>query len=88
MGRVKKRGRAVERAWTDAVEAAALQHRIGDRFQGIVVDVSKDGGLVQISDPAILAPLDGASSVGAGTEATVELTEADVVTRSVRFRAV
>ena len=47
---------AVERACTDAVEAAALQHRIGDRFHGTVVDVGKNGGLVQISDPAILAP--------------------------------
>ncbi len=82
------RASAVERACTDAVEAAALQHRIGDRFQGTIVDVSKNGDLVQISDPAILALLDGASSVGAGTEATVELVEADVGTRSVRFRVV
>lgn len=79
---------AVERASTDAVEAAALQHRIGERFRGTVVDVGKQDGLVQISDPAILAPLGGASPADAGTEAMVELVEADVVTRSVRFQVV
>ena len=76
----------VERACTNAVEAAALQHRIGERFLGTVVDVGKNGGLVQISDPAILAPLAGASAADAGTEALVELVEADVVRRSVRFQ--
>ncbi len=79
---------AVERACTDAVESAALQHRIGDRFHGTIVDVDKNGGLVQISDPAILARLDGASSVDVGTEALVELVEADVVKRRVCFQVV
>jgi exoribonuclease R len=78
----------VERACTNAVEAAALQHRVGDRFLGTVVDVGKNGGLVQISDPAILAPLAGASAADAGTEALVELVEADVGKRSVRFQVV
>jgi len=77
---------AMERACTDAVEAAALQHRVGEVFRASVVDVTKNGGLVQISDPAILAPADGASSAGA--EAMVELIEADVAKRSVRFRVV
>ena len=42
--------------------------------------------MVQLSDPAILAPADGATSVG--MEAMVELVEADVARRSVRFRVV
>ncbi|MEP7035216.1 MAG: RNB domain-containing ribonuclease [Dermatophilaceae bacterium] len=77
---------AVERACTNAVEAATLQHRIGERFHGTVVDIGKNGGLVQISDPAILAPLAGSSLAGA--EVLVELVEADVVRRSVRFKVV
>lgn len=77
---------AVERACTDAVEAGALQHRVGETFRATVVDVTKNGGLVQISDPAILAPVDGASSAGA--EAMVKLVEADVAKRSVRFQMV
>ena len=79
---------AVERACTDAVEAASLQDRIGERFHATVVDVGKNGGLVQISDPAILAPLVGGSAADAGTEGMVELVEADVVKRSVRFQVV
>jgi len=77
---------AVERACTDAVEAAAMQHRIGETFRASVVDLTRNGSLVQISDPAILAPADGASSAGA--EVTVKLIEADVVRRSVRFQVV
>ena len=77
---------AVERACTDAVEAAAMQHRVGETFRAFVVDITKNGALVQIGDPAILALADGATSSGA--EATVKLIEADVVRRSVRFQVV
>jgi exoribonuclease R len=77
---------AVERACTDAVEAAALQHRVGEIFRSSVVDVSQNGGLVQISEPPILARADGAST--AGVEAMVKLIEADVARRSVRFQVV
>ena len=77
---------AVERACTDAVEAAAMQHRVGETFRAFVVDITKNGALVQIGDPAILALADGATSSGA--EATVKLVEADVVKRSVRFQVV
>ena len=77
---------AVERACTDAVEAASLQHRVGETFRASVVDITKNGALVQITDPAILALADGASSDG--TEVTVKLIEADVAKRRVRFQVV
>ena len=76
----------MERACTDAVEAAAMQHRVGETFRASVIDVTGTGGLVQLSDPAILAHADGLSL--AGTEVMVELIEADVATRSVRFQVV
>jgi exoribonuclease R len=76
----------MERACTDAVEAAAMQHRLGETFRASVIDVTGTGGLVQLSDPAILAHADGLSM--AGTEATVQLVEADVATRTVRFQVV
>jgi VacB/RNase II family 3'-5' exoribonuclease len=79
---------AVERTCTDAVEAAVLQHRVGQTFRGSVVDVTQNGGLVQISEPPILAHADGVSSVGAGAEVTVSLIEADIVKHSVRFQVV
>jgi len=77
---------SMERACTDAVEAAAMQHRVGETFRASVIDVTGTGGLVQLSDPAILAHADGLSL--AGTEAMVELVEADVATRTVRFQVV
>jgi VacB/RNase II family 3'-5' exoribonuclease len=77
---------AVERECTDAVEAAALQHRVGETFRASVVDVSQNGCLVQISEPPILARADGASAAGA--EVMVKLIEADVTRRSVRFQVV
>jgi len=76
----------MERACTDAVEAAAMQHRVGETFRASVVDITNSGGLVQLSEPAILAHADGVSAAGA--EAMVELVEADVATRSVRFQVV
>ena len=77
---------AMERECTDAVEAAAMQHRVGETFRAMVVDVTKNGGLVQVTDPAILAPVEGASA--AGVEVRVQLIEADVARRNVRFRVV
>ena len=50
----------LERASTDAVEAAVLAPPVGALFDGVVVDVHHDGGgSVQIADPAVLAPVSG-----------------------------
>ena len=54
---------------------SAPLRRLVDRF-----------GLVQISDPTILAPVQGECS--AGGEVTVRLVEADVAKRSVRLQVV
>jgi len=75
---------AVGRACTDAVEAAVLQHRVGETFRATVVDVTSSGCLVQVSDPAILAIADGSAS--SGDEVVVNLIEADVAKRRVRFQ--
>ena len=58
----------------------------GETFRGSVVDVTEKGGLVQISDPAILASADGECS--AGDEVTAKLIEADVDRRRVQFQVV
>ena len=75
---------AVERACTDAVEAASLRHRLGEVFEAVVVDVSDHGpALVQVAEPAILAPCGGTVSLGDSVRA--RLVEADIERRSVRF---
>jgi len=77
---------AVERACAEAVTAAALRHRVGESFDGMIVDVTGGVGLVQLRDPLILAPVVGECTAGA--EVTVRLKEADVARRRVRFEVV
>jgi exoribonuclease R len=77
----------VERACADAVEAAVLQHRVGDVFDAMVVDVRDKGrALVQVQDPAVLANAEGQGELG--TWVKVELKEATVSTGTVGFRIV
>ncbi|KRF24623.1 RNB domain-containing ribonuclease [Phycicoccus sp. Soil803] len=77
----------VERACADAVEAAALEDRVGEVFEAMVVDKREKGGaVVQIQDPAVLANADGQNELG--TAVQVRLTEATVATGTVRFEIV
>ena len=86
MARSDRVAAAVDRASTDAVEVASLQHLVGQTFRAVVVDARKDGGLIQIAEPAILAPLTGAAP--AGSEVTARLVEADLGRRVLRFELV
>jgi exoribonuclease R len=75
---------ALERASTDAVEAAVLAPSVGSLFDGVIVDVHHDGdGSVQIAEPAVLAPVSGPVELGASIK--VRLIRADVGQRAVRF---
>ena len=77
----------VERACADAVEAAALEDRVGEVFDAMVVDKREKGGaVVQIQDPAVLANAEGQNELG--TAVQVRLTEATVATSTVRFEIV
>jgi exoribonuclease R len=79
-----RQAKAVERACTDAVEAAILRHRVGEVFDAVVVDRQERGGLVvQLTDPAVSAKADGEAEPG--DEVRVRLAEADVARRLVRF---
>lgn len=83
-GRLAK---AVERACTDATEAAVLAHRVGEQFDAVVVDdAGKKGWQVQLTEPAVNALAEGSAKLG--SEVTVELLEADIATQQVRFRIV
>jgi exoribonuclease R len=79
---------AFERACVDVVEAALLDGRVGQRFDGVVVDVDeRDGaarGQVVLRDPAVRARVDGAS-LPLGERTKVTLAEASVRDRAVRF---
>jgi exoribonuclease R len=74
----------LERTSTDAVEAAVLAPQLNSLFDGVVVDVHHSGdGLVQLADPAVLAPISGPVELGSSIK--VRLVEADLGKRSVRF---
>ncbi len=87
MARADQLAGQVERASTDAVEAAELSGRVGREFDALVVDeLAGDDLLVQVQDPAVVAVSSGPA--GLGTRVRVRLTKADIATRSVRFEVV
>jgi exoribonuclease R len=80
----ERQARMVERACTDAVEAALLEHRVGEAFDAVVVDRDDRGGVdVQLTEPAVSAKATGDAPLGA--RVSVELVEADVAGHTVRF---
>jgi exoribonuclease R len=79
---------AVERGCADAVEAAALEDRVGEVFDAMVVEQREKGRavVVQVEEPAVLANATGSRDLG--TRVKVRLTEASISTSSVRFEVV
>ncbi|WP_109473576.1 RNB domain-containing ribonuclease [Ornithinimicrobium cavernae] len=83
-GRLAK---AVERACTDATEAAVLAHLVGEQFDAVVVDEAGKGGFqIQLTEPAVNAVAEGSAQLGDAVR--VELVEAEIATQTVRFRIV
>ncbi len=82
------RANAVDRACTNAVEAALLASRVGERFAAVVVDRADSGErvTVQIVDPAIVTQAAGAGALG--SEVEVRVTAADPRTGSVDVEVV
>jgi exoribonuclease R len=72
----------------DLVEAGLLQHRVGESFEAVVVDVDEKEptrGTVAVAEPAVEARVVSASDIPLGTEVRVRLTTADVEQRKVEF---
>jgi len=62
----------------------ALLGSVGEVFPGTVVDVREGRATVQLSDPAVVVPLDDGDAV-AGEPVRVRLTSADPRVRRVTF---
>jgi exoribonuclease R len=86
MEKADAKASAVEGACVSLVEAALLSGREDETFEGVVIDVKRDrdGGTVQIADPAVRGPLDG-KNLPLGHRLPVRLVTADVSTRQIRF---
>jgi exoribonuclease R len=85
MDRSNRRAQQYEAGIVSAVEAAVLQHSVGQVFDAVVVEVDeKDGGgVVQLLEPAVTARSQG--DLPLGERVRVRLTLADVAKRQVRF---
>ncbi|WP_327694488.1 RNB domain-containing ribonuclease [Streptomyces sp. NBC_00459] len=86
-----RRAGAVERGCVDIVEAALLKDRVGEIFEGCVVDVEDHKptvGTVQLESPAVVARIesdgDGAP-LPLGERLRVRLTRAELGVAGVRF---
>jgi exoribonuclease R len=83
-----QRSRAYERAVLDLVEAGVLHERVGEEFDGVIVDVdTKDDrrGVVVLHDPDVEARVVGSTRLPLGTDVRVRLAAADLATRTVEF---
>jgi exoribonuclease R len=83
MQRANQHSAAVERAVVDAVECAVLAQSIGRRFDGVVVDKNAHGVIVQLRQPAIIAPM--AAPAALGDTVVVTLAGVDPITRKVQL---
>jgi len=73
-----RRANGVERACTDAVEAAELVERVGQTMDAVVVDDNDKGVVVQLVDVAVIAKAAGRAP--AGTSVRVRVDKADIAT--------
>jgi exoribonuclease R len=80
-------GGSVGRAVLDLAEAIVLAPRLGQRFEAAIIEVGEKSSDVRLEAPPILARCDG-RGLTAGTRATIELTAADPIKRTVRFNAI
>jgi exoribonuclease R len=89
-----RRAKAVERACVDLAEAVLLRDRVGEVFDGVVLDLNDrvdwdhngkpDAGVVMLREPAVIGRLDG-HDLPQGAELRVRLVSADPAARRVLF---
>lgn len=81
-----RRANEYERGCLDLLEAALLTGRVGDVFDGVVVDAHDDrtSGVVQLRDPVVRARVEG-TALPVGEHVRVRLAEASTARRRVRF---
>lgn len=85
-----RRAGQVERACVDIVEAALLKDRIGDVFEGCVVEVDAHHpgvGTVQVDAPAVIGRIEG-EALPLGERLRVRLVRAEPGTSEILFSAV
>jgi exoribonuclease R len=81
MAESDRRAGGVERACTDAVEAAELQPSVGQTLEGIVVDDLREKGVVvQLALPAVVHKATGRAEAGSSVKVRVDAAEIETGT--------
>ncbi|MEV6951222.1 RNB domain-containing ribonuclease [Streptomyces sp. NPDC051183] len=84
-----RRANAVERECVDLVEAALLKDRVGETFEGTVIDVKEREplvGTVHLVEPAVVGRIESSSGeLPLGDRIRVRLTQADPGTSKILF---
>ena len=83
-----RRANQYERAVVDLVEAGTLSDRVGETFDGVLVEVSEKDptrGVVTLHEDGIEGPVTSSSALQLGSEVTVTLDSASVAERKVAF---
>ena len=83
-----RRASRYENAVLDLAEATALASRVGETFEGAIVEVDQKDpqqGEVMLREPAILARVSADRALPLGEPVRVRLVEGDPVTRRIRF---
>ena len=83
-----RRASRYEHAILDLAEAAALASRVGEIFEGAIVEIDKKDphqGEVMLREPAILARVAADHALPLGEQVKVRLVEADPGTRRISF---
>jgi VacB/RNase II family 3'-5' exoribonuclease len=88
------RAKAVERACIDLAEVVLLRDRVGEEFEGVVLDLNDridwdrngkpDSGVVMLHEPAVIGRIDG-HDLPQGAEVRVRLVSAEMESRRVTF---
>ncbi len=84
MAGADRRAHALDRAVVDLMEATVLAGSIGTEYDAVVVETGRDGGEVQLRDPAVRARCSG-RALPLGQSVRVRLAEVDAVRRRVSF---
>jgi len=82
-----QRASRFEHAVIDLTEALTLAPRIGEVFEGAIVELERDRtqGVAMLRDPAIEAPVGDGKTLPLGQDVRLKLVESDPRTRKVRF---
>ena len=81
----ESRAGRLEHEAIDAAEARTLEHRVGERFDAVVLAVDERGATLQLASPAVVARI-GGQAPSPGSRVHVRLAAVDPRARALHFQ--